>query len=331
MFIGDLNSSLPQCWGDKFVINLQPNNLDLFHIVATDKLAGSTLNLGDLRLILLTGHAVAKVCHYKGRDFASTEEAPLIHPPTHEEQAGATKNRVVDIKEGDSLLVERHITTLAKPAGNGCFMLCYMGATIHFLRHGEVENPEKILYGRQPGWRLSTRGQEMAKAVAEWSKALDLGAVIASPLQRAQETAAPVAEIHGLPITTEERLIEATNRFEGEKFEFGSGVLRHPKSWRYLWNPWRPSWGEPYEEQISRMLGALFIARDAAGGKDAIAVSHQLPIWILRSAIEGRRLLHDPRKRECALASVTSFVLDDDGMVADCYYTEPAKHLLTTR
>ncbi len=205
-----------------------------------------------------------------------------------------------------------------------------MSPTIHFLRHGEVENPEKILYGRQPGWRLSTRGQEMANVVADWSTSLDLGAILASPLQRAQETAAPVAAAHGLPIITEDRLIEATNIFEGQKFEFGSGVLRHPRSWKHLYNPWKPSWGEPYDQQINRMLGALFAARDAAGGKDALCVSHQLPIWILRSQIEGRSMLHDPRKRQCTLASVTSFVLDDDGMVSDFYYTEPAKHLLPT-
>jgi broad specificity phosphatase PhoE len=168
----------------------------------------------------------------------------------------------------------------------------------------------------------------MARTVAEWSKNLDIGALLVSPLQRAQETAAPIAATHGLSITTDERLIEAGNIFEGKKFELGSGVLRHPKSWRYLTKPWVPSWGEPYEEQVERMLGALFAARDAAGGKDAICVSHQLPIWILRSAVEGRRMMHDPRRRECTLASITSFHLDNDGMVEGTSYTEPAKHLL---
>jgi broad specificity phosphatase PhoE len=168
----------------------------------------------------------------------------------------------------------------------------------------------------------------MAQTVAEWSKDLDIGALLVSPLQRAQETAAPIAEIHGLPIITEDRLIEAANIFEGQTFEMGSGVLRHPKSWRHLTKPWVPSWGEPYEEQVERMLASLFAARDAAGGKDAICVSHQLPIWILRSAVEGRPMMHDPRKRECTLASITSFHLDSDGMVEGTSYTEPAKHLL---
>ena len=203
-----------------------------------------------------------------------------------------------------------------------------MGQTIHFVRHGEVYNPEKILYGLQPGWRLSDRGLEMAHAVAEWSKTLNLGAIHSSPLQRAQETSAPIIANHDLKLTTDSNLIEARNIFEGKKFELGSGVLRHPKSWRYLWNPWRPSWGEPYTELINRMLKGLFAARDAAFGKDAICVSHQLPIWILRSAIEGRRLLHDPRKRECSLASVTSFELNTDGMISAVSYSEPAKHLL---
>ena len=203
-----------------------------------------------------------------------------------------------------------------------------MAQTIHFIRHGEVQNPEKILYGLQPGWHLSDRGRQMAEVVAKWSEPLNLGVIFSSPLERAQETVAPILSAHKLPLTTDKDLIEASNVFEGKKFELGSGVIRHPKSWRYLYNPWRPSWGEPYEQLISRMLRALFKARDAAGGKDAICVSHQLPIWILRSAIEGRSLLHDPRKRICTLASVTSVHFDDEGVISGLSYSEPAGHLL---
>jgi broad specificity phosphatase PhoE len=203
-----------------------------------------------------------------------------------------------------------------------------MTSTVHVIRHGEVENPLKILYGRQPGWRLSERGKSMASTLGEWSKAIDLGALYVSPLQRAQETAAPIAAAHNISITTDDRLIEAANIFEGKPFGIGDGVLKHPSAWRHLYNPWKPSWGEPYEEQISRMLAAVFAANKAANGRDAICVSHQLPIWILRSAIEKRRLLHDPRKRECSLASVTSFHFDDEGLISGLSYSEPAKHLL---
>ena len=207
-------------------------------------------------------------------------------------------------------------------------MLSAMSSTVHLARHGEVENPQKILYGRQPGWRLSTRGQQMAQVLGEWSKSIDLGALHVSPLQRAQETAAPIARAHGIEITTDERLIEAGNIFEGKSFEPGSGILKHPTAWRHLYNPWKPSWGEPYDEQINRMFAAIFAAHKAANGKDAIVVSHQLPIWITRSAIEGRSMLHDPRKRECTLASVTSIHFDDEGVISGLSYSEPAAHLL---
>jgi len=207
-------------------------------------------------------------------------------------------------------------------------MLSAMSSTVHLTRHGEVENPQKILYGRQPGWRLSSRGQQMAEVLGEWSKSIDLGALHVSPLQRAQETAAPIAKAHNIEITTDERLIEAGNIFEGKSFEPGSGILKHPTAWRHLYNPWKPSWGEPYVDQINRMFAAIFAAHKAANGKDAIVVSHQLPIWITRSAIEGRSMLHDPRKRECTLASVTSIHFDDEGVISGLSYSEPAAHLL---
>jgi len=206
-----------------------------------------------------------------------------------------------------------------------------MSSTVYVIRHGEVENPQKILYGRQLGWKLSSRGQEMAEVIGEWSKTINLGALHVSPLQRAQETAAPIVKAHNISITTDERLIEAANIFEGKSFELGSGVLKHPSSWRHLYNPWKPSWGEPYIEIINRMLPAVFAAKEAANGKDAICVSHQLPIWILRSAIENRHLIHDPRKRECTLASVTSIHFDDDGIISGTSYSEPARHLLPAK
>ena len=213
-------------------------------------------------------------------------------------------------------------------------MLTYMSeasaisSSVHVVRHGEVHNPESILYGRQPGWRLSERGIAMAKAVADWSKELSLGAIHASPLERAQQTALPISLAHGLEIKSDDRLIEAANIFEGKPFGVGDGVLRRPTAWKHLWNPWRPSWGEPYVDQVARMSAAIESAREAAKGKDALVVSHQLPIWILRSSIEGRPFLHDPRRRQCSLASVTSLHFDASGKVVGLTYSEPAGHLL---
>ena len=205
------------------------------------------------------------------------------------------------------------------------------GSNVYVIRHGEVENPKKILYGRQPGWRLSERGQAMAQTLGDWSKTIDLGALHVSPLQLAQETALPISSLHSMPITTDDKLIEASNLFEGQAFGVGDGALLHPRAWRHLWNPWRPSWGEPYVDQVNRMLAAVFQAHEAAGGKDAICVSHQLPIWILRSAIENRHLIHDPRKRECSLASVTTVHFDDQNLISGISYSEPARHLLPVK
>jgi broad specificity phosphatase PhoE len=199
--------------------------------------------------------------------------------------------------------------------------------TVHVLRHGEVHNPHGVLYGRLPGYRLSELGHAMAERVAEHLAGSDVAHLVSSPLERAQETAAPAARELGLPVSTDERLIEAGNVFEGLTFGVGDGSLRRPSHWVHLRNPLRPSWGEPYTEIAARMMAAIEAARDAARGHVALAVSHQLPIWTARSIATGRRLWHDPRKRQCALASLTSFTYRDDDLVS-VSYEEPARDLL---
>jgi broad specificity phosphatase PhoE len=198
---------------------------------------------------------------------------------------------------------------------------------VHVLRHGEVDNPGKVLYGRLPGYRLSELGRKMAKRVADTLAGRDVVHLRSSPLERAQETAEPLAAEFGLSVTVDDRLIEAANVFEGKTFGVGDGSLRRPSSWQHLRNPFRPSWGEPYRAIVVRMLGALAESRRAAEGHEAILVSHQLPIWTLRSYVEGRRLWHDPRKRQCTLASLTTFTYDADRLVA-VDYSEPAADLL---
>ncbi|HEY8371930.1 MAG TPA: histidine phosphatase family protein [Pseudonocardiaceae bacterium] len=194
---------------------------------------------------------------------------------------------------------------------------------VHLLRHGEVHNPDGILYGRLPGFRLSTTGELQAKTVAEYLADHDVTHVVASPLERAQQTARPVAEAHRLEVATDERLIEAANEFEGLKVAVGDGALRSPQHWPKLRNPFLPSWGEPYLRIAHRMLAAVHRARAAAAGHEAVCVSHQLPIWTLRRFLEGRRLWHDPRRRQCSLASLTSLVFEDEELVR-ITYTEPA-------
>jgi broad specificity phosphatase PhoE len=194
---------------------------------------------------------------------------------------------------------------------------------VHLLRHGEVHNPAKILYGRLPGYRLSVAGEAMAVAAAEWFTGKDVTHLVSSPLERAQQTAAPVAEALSLPVSIDDRLTEAGNAFEGRPVAGGAGVFRAPGNWWKLRNPMRPSWGEPYVEIAARMLAAVEAARDAARGHEAVLVGHQLPIYTVRLHLEGRRYMHDPRRRECGLASVTSLSYDGDRFVR-VDYAEPA-------
>jgi len=194
---------------------------------------------------------------------------------------------------------------------------------VHLLRHGEVDNPTGILYGRLEGFRLSEAGLAMAARVAEHLAGVDVVYLVSSPLERARQTAEPIAWSFGLDVVSDPRLIEAANHFEGTRFGVGDGALRRPANWPLLRNPFRPSWGEPYVEIAARMAAAVEDARKAAEGHEAVLVSHQLPIWTARRYFEGRRLWHNPRHRQCGLASLTSLVFADDTLV-EIGYAEPA-------
>lgn len=210
-------------------------------------------------------------------------------------------------------------------------------ATVHLLRHGEVHNPAHVVYGRLPDYHLSEKGARMAEAAAaDLARRVQDGDRIVllacSPLTRTRETAAPVARELGLEVRTDERLIEPANHFQG--LHVTGRELAKPKHWPYMLNPLRPSWGEPYKAQVERMAQAVReLARDAVrrggDGAQAVAVSHQLPIWLTRLTAQGRPLPHDPRQRECNLASLTSLTFEDvdAAQVPEVSYREPAVHL----
>ncbi|HEV8222598.1 MAG TPA: histidine phosphatase family protein [Streptosporangiaceae bacterium] len=197
------------------------------------------------------------------------------------------------------------------------------GTIVHLVRHGEVENPRQVLYGRLPGYHLSADGRMMAKAAAGFLAGRDVTVLLTSPLERAQETAEPIAEQFTLTPVIDERLIEPWNHFEGMTFGVGDGSLRQPRHWPHLVNPLRPSWGEPYRSVADRMLAACLDAARAASGHEAVCVSHQLPIWTARRSAEGRRLWHHPARRQCALGSVTSLTYTG-GRVTAVSYAEPS-------
>lgn len=197
---------------------------------------------------------------------------------------------------------------------------------VHLIRHGEVANPTGVLYGRLPGFTLSDLGVQMADRLAGALGGRDIGLVVSSPLERAVRTATPLARALNVPILLDDRVIEAANRFEGQRVAPGDGALRDPRNWWLLRDPLTPSWGEPYCEIALRMFSAVTAARRAVPGREAVIVSHQLPIWVARLAAEQRPFAHDPRRRLCALASVTSLMFEQDELV-HVEYREPARDL----
>ncbi|MDR0482390.1 MAG: histidine phosphatase family protein [Cellulomonadaceae bacterium] len=205
-----------------------------------------------------------------------------------------------------------------------------MVTTIHLVRHGEVFNPDRILYGRMDGFRLSTRGQEMARLTAKFLSGLgrDVASVTASPLLRAQQTAAPIAEALSITrVFTDAGLIEAGNDFEGTSVGAQPWKLAAPRYWPRYRNVFTPSWGEPYADMVARMSAVVERVRSESVGRDAVLVSHQLPIWVTRLYFEGKHLWHNPARRQCTTCSITSLVFDDEGAFQKVEYAEPAADL----
>jgi len=196
------------------------------------------------------------------------------------------------------------------------------------VRHGEVFNPQGVLYGRLPNYRLSDLGAQMAEAAAAElrQRGRPVVRVIASPLVRAQESAAPIGAAFSLPVETDERVIEPTNRFEGKRMRGPGGALRDPRNWPSLINPMRPSWGEPFRSVSTRMLAAIHDAWTSVDEGDVVLVSHQLPIWMVHRTLARERLAHDPRTRRCALSSITTLSWRGDHF-EETGYSSPAAHL----
>jgi broad specificity phosphatase PhoE len=194
---------------------------------------------------------------------------------------------------------------------------------VHLVRHGQVENPKRVLYGRLPGFNLSANGRAQAELLTRHFAALPVAAVRSSPLERAQQTAAGIAEAHGLEVETDLRLIEASNIFEGVAGNLAWYIVRHPALWLKLSDPRGPSWGERNVDLAARIQDAVAAAREAVPGRHAVLVSHQAPIYVARLAFERRSLTHWPGQRKCSLGSVTTLTFKGDTLTG-VRYSEPA-------
>lgn len=199
---------------------------------------------------------------------------------------------------------------------------------LHFVRHGEVFNPKGLLYERLDGFPLSDRGHQMAAAAAEELKSMGIAPkrLFVSPLERTRQSAAPVAKEFGLELEIEERIIEPWNKLKG--YPMGAKALvANPGLAIHLYNPGRPSWGEPYREIADRMTEAALDAWENTSEGDVVFVSHQLPIWMTYRSAMGLRLPHNPQSRRCSLSSITSFEVDS-GRLLPVDYREPGMRLI---
>ena len=194
--------------------------------------------------------------------------------------------------------------------------------TIHLVRHGRVENPKGVIYGRLPGYHLSELGLEQARLAAERLAERDVGTIWASPLERAQETAAIIAAPHQLEIVTDDRLTESATTMEGATRTL-LGILRNPLRWWHYRNPLRPSWGESFTEIRARMLEAVNAAVAAAGDKEAVIVSHQTPVLVARFGLGGRRVPPWAGLVACDTGSITTITLEGGRVRSTAYFSPP--------
>jgi broad specificity phosphatase PhoE len=194
--------------------------------------------------------------------------------------------------------------------------------TIHLVRHGEVENPKGVIYGRLPGFHLSERGRRQAEAAGERLSDRDIGVIWASPMERAQETAEAINKYHGLEMVTDERINESSTTVEGVGRTV-KALLTDPRHWWHFRNPWKPTWGESFVEIKARMLDAIREATDQADGREIAIVSHQTPVLVARLALAKRRVPPWLAFTPCGTGSITTIVVEN-GVVREASYFAPS-------
>ncbi|MCH4160323.1 MAG: histidine phosphatase family protein [Bifidobacterium sp.] len=210
---------------------------------------------------------------------------------------------------------------------------------VSLVRHGEVFNPEHVLYERLPDFHLSTRGQRMARATAQYIAQQptlnNAVALFSSPLDRTRETSDAILEAlneerekHGedpLTVTLDDRIIEAGNEFRGKRIGHGDGAVWRRNNIKLLHNLWKPSWGETYQQIAQRVGDFVYEKVDEYPGEHIIAISHESPIWTFRHLLEKGRAEHNMMMRHTGLASITTITFDNaTKLPVSIEYADPA-------
>jgi len=194
-----------------------------------------------------------------------------------------------------------------------------VSTVIHLVRHGEVANPGNVRYGQLTGFVLSRKGEAQARTSGARLRQLGIpvAALVSSPLDRALQTATLLQiELGVATIELDDRLIEARSRFDGER----RTAPAYPWNWRYLLDPFKPSWAEPFADIGHRMRAAITALSRSHPGQHVVVVSHQSPIWLARHVIAQRRGPPWLSRMRCAHASITSLELDGDRYLGETYW-----------
>ncbi len=164
-----------------------------------------------------------------------------------------------------------------------------MADRIHLVRHAEVENPDHVVYAAMPGFGLSDTGRRQAISTARHLAARPVVAVWSSPLQRALETAVPIAAGFGLPISIDEDLTEwrLSESWAGIPWEDLPDV-RPGQLEAYLEHPADlPFSVESLDELVTRVREVLDRLNLSYPHGEVVVVSHQDPVQAARLSIVG--------------------------------------------
>jgi broad specificity phosphatase PhoE len=151
---------------------------------------------------------------------------------------------------------------------------------LHLVRHGQVDNPQKIVYGRQRGWRLSDRGRQEAEGVARHLGGRPIARVYTSPLERAVQTATVIAGTCGGEVEPRDDLVEAMLCSPWEGLPWREVKRTRSREWaRYLFRPLDVcEVPEDLRALAARMGTALRAIATAHADQQVVAVSHGDPL-----------------------------------------------------
>lgn len=182
-----------------------------------------------------------------------------------------------------------------------------MKTIIYFIRHGEVYNPHKVLYGRLPGFPLTVKGEQQINKLAQNLVGKGISVIYTSPLERARQTADILAGHLGIAAISSNFLLETRHARDGISL-----VTFHAKVEPHLYEPGNLKAGqETIKSQAIRMQKFIKNIISKHLGQSIAAVSHGDPIIIVRAETEGKQLTYDYKKRnyikpgECFTLEIT--------------------------